>query len=129
MIVLSCPDLKQTQVLALPENGKIDPQFIVKVAEKIGQIWLKNHLRLKELASLELPCPLPSKIRMSLDEKREKPLTAPELAQIAGVSPDTIRRAIERGDLKCEITSGGHRKIPFPVAIQYLEKIGFQANY
>lgn len=129
MVVIACPDLKQTEVLPLPENGRIDPSFVMKVAEKIGQIWLKNHLRLKEIAASDLPCPEPSKIRMSLNERREKPLTAPQLAQIAGVSPDTIRRAIDRGELASELTSGGHRKIPFPVAMQYLEQIGFKLEF
>jgi excisionase family DNA binding protein len=126
LVVVSCPDFRHAETIALPSSRRISKEFVIKVTEKLAQVWLKNHLRLSELAALNLPCPKPSKIRMALDEKKQKPLTAPQLAKMAGVSADTIRRAIDRGELKSEVTSGGHRKISQEVALDFLDKMGFK---
>lgn len=124
-VVLSCPDFKQNKIVDLPEDKKITPEFLTRVAEQIGRIWLKNHMKLVEFAGTEIPPPAPSKIKSVLEKREEKLISPPELAELAGVSSDTIRRAIDRGEIESELTSGGHRRVTHVQAIRYLEKQGY----
>ena len=83
-------------------------------------LWLTNQQKLRDFVKTRKLCPRPSKMKMGFEEGEEKPLTPPELARIAGVSADTIRRAIDRGDIDSIVTQKGHRKIPLPSVVDYL---------
>ena len=125
-IAISCPDFKQSKLIPLPKDKKITPDFLGEISREIGKIWLENHLKLVEIAGTSLPPPQPSQVKMTLEDREEKLLSPPELARLSGVSADTIRRAIDRQEIKSELTSGGHRKVRYEEALSFLERQGYQ---
>lgn len=124
-ITLSCPDFKQIKIVDLPKDKKVTPQFLSEIAAEIGKVWLENQAKLVETVAAGRSCPQPSSVKMTLEDRTEKLLSPPELSKLAGVSADTIRRAIDREEIPSETTSGGHRKVRWSSALKYLEEQGY----
>ena len=51
-------------------------------------------------------------------------LTPKELAEALGASESSIRRWVDRGDIRISRTAGGHRRIPLREAIRFIRQIG-----
>ena len=129
IIVFSCPDLKRTKTLIFPPGTRLTAEFLVKNARKLGEMWIDSHQRLKEITASTHPPPQPSKINMTLEDRGTKPFTPVTLAKILGVCAETIRRDFDSGECQGELTTGGHRKIPFHLGLAYAEKRGYKIDF
>jgi len=52
-------------------------------------------------------------------QEAERTLSPLQLARALGVGESTVKRWIDRGRISAERTPGGHRRIPFPVALHF----------
>lgn len=109
-IVVSVPDLGITMTEELPPAGRINKDYVTKIATTLAKTWIRvNKLMIdRSIANIELNSP--SKIRQTLGVKTDKEISAPRVAKILGVHPDTVRRMADRGELPCFYTPGGHRR-------------------
>ena len=55
-------------------------------------------------------------------------LTTGQAAEALQYSVDTVVRACESGELKCEISPGGHRRILVDDLIAYAQRRGYALN-
>ena len=119
-VVISIPDLGHWTSLKLEiENSaisattEISDEWFEKLKEKIKQSWvyIENHKNSKKWV------PDPSTFRQSLQKPENEDFTLPEfvkaLSPFMNISENTVRREIKRGQIKCYVTEGGHRRIPF----------------
>lgn len=60
--------------------------------------------------------------------KSERLFTTREVAEMWNVSPSTIKRWADSGDLKCRRTPGGHRKFCVRELSEFQDKQGFEAT-
>lgn len=121
-LAVTCPDLGVTVVEPFPKDGKLSAQFMVRVGITVGKTWAKMAGELKRIEAAKLPYPEPSFIKYAT-AKHSDWLSVPELAKLSGDSKNTIRRAIDRGDLEAEKSPGGHRSIPVLAAKAYLKEV------
>jgi excisionase family DNA binding protein len=120
-VVFSVRDLGISLVEELPPGGKLTPEFMKRTTAAVAKAWVKSHERLKVLIENGKPLPEPSKIRVATKEiKKTKPLTAPEVAKLLGVSKDTVRR-IPKSELRYRRTKGGHRRYSIGAIQKYRE--------
>lgn len=127
-LTVSCPDLPKTTSIPIPEKGGLSGEFLSKVALELRKRWIENQTRLRDFDSTKCTTPTPSEIRTTISDRGTKPFTPNRLAKILGVSGNTIRRAIQRGEIGCESTSGGHIKIPIHEGLKFAEKSGFKID-
>jgi hypothetical protein len=120
-LVFSVKDLQITLVEELPVGGRVTPEFLKRVAVMIGKCWLKGSERLQAFHEAGKKPPEPSKIRVATKEiKKTKPLTAPEVAKILGISVNSVRR-IPKHQLRYRRTKGKHRRYSIGAVQAYRE--------
>ncbi len=110
-IVFSVPDLGINLVENLPVGGKLSRSYVIQLAASLGKTWIKSSERLRAFKDAGKPPPEPSSIKATLSERQDLGFTPPQAAKLLGVSVNTVRRMVDRGTLKAEVTDGGHRKI------------------
>ncbi len=110
-ITVSVPDLGITLVENIPDNNKLDKDYVTRIGKKVAEAWVKSQEIMKKKESRRNPLPDASLVRESL-KVAEKPLTPTKFAKYVGVSFMTIIRDCKKGIIKSERTSGGHFKIP-----------------
>jgi excisionase family DNA binding protein len=124
-IVISVPDLGHWDSLKLPDENSANSandNFEENLLKKIKQVlvYIENHKLQKKWV------PSPSTFRQSLQKPENEDFTLPEfvkaLSPHMSVSENTIRREIKKGKLKCYVTEGGHRRIPFSELEFYLSQ-------
>lgn len=130
-VVISVPDLGhwtslkiENEISAISSTSEIElsEEWCQKLMNKIKQTWvyIENHKKKKKWV------PAPSTFRQSLQKPENEDFTLPEfvkaLSPHMSVSENTIRREIKRGKLKCYVTEGGHRRIPFSELEFYLSQ-------
>lgn len=128
-VIISVPDLGHWDSLKIEsENSansatvEISDEWMKKLNEKIKQTWIyiENHKAQKKWV------PSPSTFRQSLQKPENEDYTLPEFVKALSVhmsiSENTVRREIKRGKIKCYITEGGHRRIPFSELEYYLSQ-------
>lgn len=109
-IVLSVPDLGISVVENAPTQGKLNPEYVLRIATALANVWLKAQKRLLEHQSAGKRAPSPSKQKMSVDGGRIQYMTASEVAERLGVSRMTVHRLVEKGLLTCTRTRGRHSR-------------------
>jgi excisionase family DNA binding protein len=120
-LIFSVKDLNITLVEELPAGGRLTPEFMRRATAALGKSWVKSHERLKVLVETGKPLPDPSRIKVATKEiKKAKPLTAPEVAKLLGVSENTVRR-IPKAELRYRRTKGGHRRYSIGAVQAYRE--------
>lgn len=120
-LVFSVKDLNISLIEELPAGGRLNAPFMRRCTATLAKSWVKSHERLKVLLESGKSLPEPSKIRVATREiKRAKPLTAPEVAKILGVSENTVRR-IPKSELRYRRTKGGHRRYSIGAVKSYSE--------
>jgi hypothetical protein len=121
-VVFSVKDLNISLIEELPPGGRLTPQFMRRATNALAKSWVKSHERLKVLLENGKPLPDPSKIKVATKEiTKAKPLTAPEVAKILGVSKDSVRR-IPKAELRYRRTKGGHRRYSIGAVQAYRER-------
>lgn len=110
-ITISVPDLGIALVENLPNNNKLNKDYVTLIGKKVAEAWVKSQEIMKKKESRRNPLPEASLVRESL-KVAEKPLTPTKFAKFVGVSFMTVIRDCEKGIIKSERTSGGHYKIP-----------------
>lgn len=109
-LVFSVKDLNISLVEELPENGQLSPEFMLRVHKTLAKTWIKSYERLKDFRTAGKTPPSPSLIRVATkDIKKSRPLTAPRVAKILGISENSVRR-IPKSKLRYYRTKGGHRR-------------------
>lgn len=109
-LIFSVKDLNISLVEELPENGRLSPEFMARVNKTIAKSWIKSSERLKAFREAGKTPPSPSLIRVATkDIKKSRPLTAPRVAKILGISENSVRR-IPKSKLRYYRTKGGHRR-------------------
>lgn len=109
-IVFQVPDLGITIVEEAPQGNKITPKFINKISKTLAKTWLKSSEKLHQFQLADKKPPEPSRQRRPIEEREEKLYTTPQVAEHLGVSENTVRRLVKRGELECIKTSGKHRR-------------------
>lgn len=108
-LAICIPDLNIFLMESLPEKGRITPKYLLRIAKSIAKCWLSAQSRLSDYDNTKIKPPSDSLIKKVLRTDRFKRLTAPQVAMMTGLSPDTIRRKADRGEIPCEVTEGGTR--------------------
>jgi DNA-directed RNA polymerase specialized sigma subunit len=127
-VVFSVKDLNISLIEELPPGGRLTPQFMQRATNALAKSWVKSHERLKVLLENGKPLPEPSKIKVATKEiTKTKPLTAPEVAKILGVSKDSVRR-IPKAELRFRRTKGGHRRYSIGAVQMYRERFAQAAS-
>ncbi len=127
-IVFSVPDLGINLVENLPVGGKLSREYVVSLAASLGKTWIKSSDRLRAFREAGKSPPEPSSIKATLSERQDLGFTPPQAAKLLGVSVNTVRRMVDRGTLKAEVTDGGHRKISESEIRKWLESQGHEVN-
>jgi excisionase family DNA binding protein len=86
--------------------------YYQSVGAEVMRAWSKIQAAQKALASegKELPDPSDGFLPIARGS-REKRLSPRDVAELMGCHVDTVRRAIDRGDLKSRLSPGGHRRV------------------
>ena len=127
-IVISVPDLGHWDSFKISSensaNSAIDDfqeieQKLISIIKHV-LVYIENHKKQKKWV------PSPSTFRQSLQKPENEDFTLPEfvkaLSPHMSISENTIRREIKRGKIKCYVTEGGHRRIPFSELEFYLSQ-------
>ncbi len=122
-IVFSVPDLGLNFVEQLPVGGRLNKDYVTRLALTLGKTWIKVSERLKIIHEAGKPPPEASSIKTSLSAREELGHSPSQAAIILGVSVNTIRRMVDRVSLKAEKTDGGHRKISAAEIRRWLNSI------
>lgn len=109
-ITVSVPDLGIAIVENLPAGGRIDSKFLMKIAQHVGNSWVKASQELDRLSISRRPTPRPSSSKEVVNPKKSNSLSTPKAAAILGVSENTVRNLVKGNYLRCKITAGGHRR-------------------
>ncbi len=124
-IVISVPDLGHWESLKIFDSNSANSasdNFEENLLNKIKQVlvYIEKHKSQKKWV------PSPSTFRQSLQKPENEDFTLPEfvkaLSPHMSISENTIRREIKRGKIKCYVTEGGHRRIPFSELEFYLSQ-------
>ena len=127
-ITFSVPDLNLTIFENLPENNKLDKDYVTRLGQKLAEAWIKTQDIMKKKEAARSPLPEASLIRTSV-QMSEKPLTPTKFAKYVGVSYRTIIRDCEKGLIHAERTTGGHYKIPHSEISLYKEYLKNHVKY
>lgn len=108
-ITISVPDLGITVVESLPPGGRMDPKFLLKIANHIGRSWIKANEEIQRMKG-HRPLPRPSSTKGILNPDPDPGLSTPHAAKVLGVHENTVRNLVEAKIMKCKKTAGGHRR-------------------
>ena len=114
------------------------PDFNIHISEALGahsltqerignavvDVWRRIRQQLEDQRRQGIGSPEP-KAPLSLrgrEGQLEESLGVKEAAQILGTSVDTLRRLIDRGEVKAEKTPGGHRRLTRSSVETFLRK-------
>lgn len=107
-ITISVPDLNIIMTEEIPVTKKLEKNFLIKIAKTIGLTWVKVSHQIHREQTKRRP---PSKTREILSPRfKNKPLKIAAAAKIIGVSENTLRRMVKRGQIECIKTARGHRR-------------------
>ena len=122
-LTFSVPDLGISEKFPIAKDFYQSSQ-IEKHKEKIWQMLVNVLQESEKHIDQKKWVPDASQIKTSL-KKPEKDYSLPEfkkiLSQHITVSENTLRRAIEKGQIICLKTEGGHRRIPESEIDRYLK--------
>ncbi|MCB0414572.1 MAG: excisionase family DNA-binding protein [Bdellovibrionales bacterium] len=122
-LVIYSPDLNLSYS-ELPIIQKLSPSQKPHYFQMLGiavlKAWQKGELKKEEMIKKHLSVPLPSEDLVPSRPLNEPLLSPIQIAKKMGCHKDTIRRAIDRGELKCTMTPGGHRKVLQSVAEEWV---------
>lgn len=108
-LVFICPNLNLSLATDLPFRDKFNSKYAVKLASAMVKMEIKIKDRIAFLKRNNKKIPKVSRIKDVTDSKKIKKLTAPQVAELMGVSKDTIRRRADSGELPCFKSKGGTR--------------------
>jgi excisionase family DNA binding protein len=86
-------------------------KYFAMIGEQILKAWKKAEDQRGKMLQQGLPIPAPSPAHFPPDWDAEESYSPEEIAMRMKCHKDTIRRAIDRGELKSMITPGGHRRV------------------
>lgn len=122
-MVITSKDFNISYSIDMPE-GYWTSDLWSKLNIAIGKCWIDIAKKIKAREKVGIPLPNPSKISSATEngdpKKQIKPLTAPAVARILGVSENSVRR-IPKKYLKYSTTRGGHRRYSSGAVISYQE--------
>lgn len=119
-LTITVPDLNIVMAEEIPITGKLQKNFLIKVAKSVGLAWLKVDKQIKRKQA-RLRKPSPTKRIMSPLFKN-KPINTPEAARILGVSENTLRRMVKRKEISCVKTAKGHRRFTESTLKKWIQK-------
>ena len=107
-LTISVPDLNIIMTEEIPLTNKLEKNFLIKIAKNVGMAWVKvSHQIYRKQTKQRTP----SKTKDILSPRfRSKPIKIAQAAKIIGVSENTLRRMVKRGDISCVKTGKGHRR-------------------
>jgi excisionase family DNA binding protein len=86
--------------------------YYQSVGAEVMRAWSKIQAAQKAMASQGKELPDPSDGFLPIAKgSREERLSPRDVAELMGCHVDTVRRAIDRGELKSRLTPGGHRRV------------------
>lgn len=113
VLMVQAPDFGLFVAVDFPtENG-----FSIKMAAQVAHAYVKlirkMNTAMKAKQDSHIPLPKPSTTReiFNFEADSEISFSPVEAAKIIRVSKNTIRRALDRGLIKCMKTPGGHRRL------------------
>ena len=123
-MVLSVKDFNISIAVEMPA-GKWTAETWNKINIAMGKCWIKTREIIDARVRSNIPLPDPSKMNLATEKeakkgKQTKPLTAPEVAKILGISENSVRR-IPKDLLRFRVTRGGHRRYSTGSILKYQE--------
>ena len=107
-ITISVPDLNIIMTEEIPVTKKLEKNFLIKIAKTVGLAWVKVSHQIHRKQTTKH---LPSKTKDILSPRfKGKPLKIAQASKILGVSENTLRRLVKRGEISCVKTPRGHRR-------------------
>ncbi len=125
-ITISVPDLNIIMTEEIPVTKKLEKNFLIKIAKTVGMAWVKvSH----QIHRKQTRTRLPSKTREILSPRfKHEPVKIADAARIIGVSQNTLRRMVKRGQIGCVKTARGHRRFTESSLNKWLENQALAAN-
>ena len=108
-LVFICHDLNLSLVTDLPFRGRFNSKYAVKLSSAMVKMEIKIKDRINFLSRNNKKIPKVSRIKEVTDSKKIKRLTAPQVAELLGISKDTVRRRADSGQIPCFKSKGGTR--------------------
>ncbi len=108
-LVFICHDLNLSLVTDLPFKNRFNSKYAVKLAAAMVKMEMKIKDRISFLKNNNKKIPKVSRIKEVTDSKKVKKLTAPQVADLMGISKDKVRRRADAGELPCFRSKGGTR--------------------
>lgn len=108
-LIFICHDLNLSLVTDLPFRGRFNSKYAVKLASAMVKMEIKIKDRIAFLRRNNKKVPKVSRLKDVTDSKKKKKLTAPQVAELLGISKDTVRRKADSGELPCIKSKGGTR--------------------
>ena len=126
-IRIAIPDLNVGEQIIFPANKKYKDMLVDIVRLKM-RVHEKGNEQLLRKYHAGHHHPEPSNMRESISQIKEEDYTPARLAKASGglVSKETIIRACKSEKLKFNTTPGGHFKIPYPAACDFLRDLGVE---
>ena len=119
-----CPDLDLSyDQLPIAQNlaPHQRPHYFQMLGIAILKAWQQGEAKKEDLSKANKKVPLPSSELTPSSHQTEKLLSPPEIARRKGCHRDTVRRAIDRGELEFIRTAGGHRRVPQTLAEKWIK--------
>jgi excisionase family DNA binding protein len=108
-LVFICHDLNISLATDLPVRGKFNSKYALKLSSAIIKMEIKIQDRINFLNRNNKKIPKISRIKEVTDHKKTKKITVPQLANLIGVSVNTVRRRADSGQIPCLRSKGGTR--------------------
>ncbi len=107
-ITISVPDLNIIMTEEIPLTKKLEKNFLMKIAKSVGLTWVKVSYQIHRKQTAKR---LPSKTKDILSPRfKAKPYKIAQASKVLGVSENTLRRLVKRGEISCIETPRGHRR-------------------
>jgi hypothetical protein len=110
-MTISVPDLGISLIEEMPEQKRLNKDYVTRIGLKVAEAWLKAQKIINEKSGAKKFLPYPSMTKESI-RAPEKDLSPQKMAQLVGVSKCTVIRDCKKGIIRSRRTSGGHFKIP-----------------
>ncbi|NQZ78434.1 MAG: helix-turn-helix domain-containing protein [Ekhidna sp.] len=123
-VVIYSPDL-EVAFGELPIPSQIKPEDRKDYYQKLGlavlKAWQKGEAVKSQMISDGDELPEPSKAYLPTRLSKQQFLSPVAIASMAGCHKDTVRRAIDRGEISSSLSPGGHRRVLEADALKWIE--------
>lgn len=109
-------NLPSVQALTKADRAK----YYMRLGAEVLKTWKTIEETRERLTRAGQDLPEPSKAHFPTRPQNERALSPVEIAKLKGCHKDTVRRAIDRGELRSFATPGGHRRVLESEATRWL---------